>query len=95
MAVHVDGDRADRAIFDVDRRTPPAGQQLVELAPPLGGLEPGVVDLLEPCSRANWSAPSPVRKTCGLLLHHRPREADRARVVVSPATAPARGCGRP
>ncbi len=46
MSVNVDRDRAHGPIFDLVVE-PARDEQFIELAPPLGSLEPAVIDLLD------------------------------------------------
>ena len=95
MAVRIDRNRANRAIFDVgvesavprhDVRRAGAGARRSRTS--------RFSTCSKPCSRAKRSAPSPARKTCGLCsITARARLIGRVSCV-SPATAPARARAR-
>ena len=80
MALLVERDRADRAVFEVRRRnarrsgrarSSSSWRRRSAVWKYSGGA------CSSPCSRENWSAPSRLRKTCGLCSITRAGEADR------------------
>src|SRR4051812_17986227 len=76
MAVDVDRDRADGAVFHLVVE-PVFGQQLLELAPALRHFEPAVADLLQPMLAGILIGALAREEDMRALLHEYAREADR------------------
>ena len=90
MAVEVDRDRTDGAIFNRVGEMP-RGQSLIEIRRRRSGrMKWSLATCSNPTDAAKWSAASPVRNTCGpWSIRYRARLIG-ALVVLIPATAPAR-----
>jgi len=76
MAVDVDRDCADRAVFDLVVE-PTLGKQLLELAATLGNLEPAVGDLLQPVVARELVRALARQEDMRTLVQQGARESDR------------------